>query len=112
MTTKGAADLWSDYLFLTRQMDKFISKQNYDMFFDLARQRECLQEMIDQASDQHYKLTAEGQQVLADIKRDNQIIMNKLRMFLNSIKQEDALNQAYDPYAVSRQVGGWMDRQL
>lgn len=112
MTTKSTADLWSDYLFLTRQMDKFISKQNYDMFLELARQRESLQELIDQRQDHDYKTTAEGRKILADIKYDNQMIMNKLRIFLNRAKQEETLNQAYDPYITARQVGGWMDKQL
>jgi len=111
MTLKTANELWSDYLFLTCQMNKFIAVQNYEMFTELLQQRERLQKIIEQAQDAAYKQSPEGRQVMADIQRENQFITNQLRIFLNKAKQEETVNQAYDPYMAAKQVGGWMDRQ-
>lgn len=111
MSAKSANDLWGDYLFLTKEMGKFIARQDFELFFELTEQRERLQVMIDQTDDDVFKRTDQGRQVAAEIRRQNQVITNRLRSLLNSAKQEHTVNQAYDPYGAAGQVGRRMDEQ-
>ncbi|MGI6091543.1 MAG: hypothetical protein GX348_00295 [Veillonellaceae bacterium] len=104
-----AKRLWNEYLFLTREMAKFLDKQDYDLFFEIMRQRESLQQKIDECTDD-YKKTPEGREVLTSIRAQNQVIMQKLRLFLNQAKQQQSVSQAYD-IGGSRPVGVRFDRQ-
>lgn len=104
-----AKKLWNEYLFLTREMAKFLDKQDYDLFFEIMRQREGLQQQLDECADD-YKKTQEGRAVLESIRTENHVIMQKLRLFLNRAKQQQSVSQAYDVTG-ARPVGGRLDRQ-
>ena len=111
MVVKPAKDLWSDYLFLSREMVKFLTRQDFDMFFMLADQREQLQGLIDTNMDEGFKQSAEGQNILECIRQENQTITNTLKVLLNRMKQEQTVSQAYDPYNALAAVGRRMNRE-
>lgn len=102
--------LWNDYLFLTREMAKFLDRQDYDLFFELMRQRENLQQTLDESKD-NYKNTVDGRAVLASIRGLNQTIMQKLQLLLNRAKYKQTVSLAYDGGGVARPVGNRLDRQ-
>ncbi|MDD4601166.1 MAG: hypothetical protein PHQ46_08950 [Negativicutes bacterium] len=101
---------WDDYLFITREMAKFLEKQDYDLFFELMRQREVVQKAIDECGDE-YKTTEEGRQVLESVRCENQVIQQKVQMYLNRATQKQTISKAYDGGVVARPVGIRLDRQ-
>ncbi|MPM38829.1 hypothetical protein SDC9_85459 [bioreactor metagenome] len=90
-------------------MAKFLDKQDYDLFFELMRQREIMQKAIDECVD-NYKASEEGRMILESIRRENQVIMQRLQMYLNRAKQQQKVSKAYDGVTVARPVGARLDR--
>lgn len=92
-------------------MAKFLDKQDYDLFFELMRQREVLQQKIDEEGNDDFKTTAEGKGILMNIRNENQSIRQKLQLYLNLAKQQQTVSNAYDGGAKTRPVGIRLDRQ-
>lgn len=111
MMDKPAKDLWHDYFFLTKEMAKFLDKKDFDMFNEIMKQREAVQKNIDKAANSEFIGSPEGKQLLLQIRQKDELIKGKLRLLLNSAKQEQTVSQAYDPYAAMANVGYRMDRQ-
>lgn len=103
--------LWVDYLFLTREMAKFLDRRDFDMFDEIMKQRENVQTNIDAAADNEFAGSQEGRQLLLQVKQQEELIKVKLSLLLNSAKQEQTVSQAYDPYTASANIGYRMDRQ-
>lgn len=95
LVVRSAADLWQDYLFLTREMSKFLARKEYDLFFELMSQREKIQEMLDQVDDP-LKKTAEGQAVINTIRQENQQLIAHLRLAMNQMQQQHTVANSYD----------------
>lgn len=107
-----AKKLWNEYLFLTREMVKFLDKQDFDLFYEIMRQREQLQEAIAGTNDD-YKHTPEGREVLVTIRNLNQRITQKLQLSLNQAKYRKTVSSVYDGggYGGGRPVGIRLDRE-
>lgn len=103
--------LWNDYSFLTREMARFLENQEYDLFFELMRQRELIQESIDNCVEDGFKSTEEGQRIIEDIHDKNQVIIRRLQININNMKHKQAVNIAYDGSVLARPVGIRLDRQ-
>ena len=98
MAGKTARELWQDYRFLTQEMLKFLTKQDMDLFYELMKQREHLQAMIDEAADEGFKNSPEGRELLIEIQQDSQLIAKRLQLQLNSGKRQQQVAAAYgDP---------------
>lgn len=110
MMDRSAKDLWNDYLFLTKEMAKFLERKDLDMFNEIMKQREAVQKNIDEATNSEFSRSQEGRQLLIQVKQKDELIKAKLRLLLNSAKQEQTVNQAYDPYSAVN-IGYRMDRQ-
>lgn len=95
MVGKTAENLWQDYQFLTKEMLKFLSKQDMELFYNLMNQREQLQIIIDQTDDCGFKVSSAGQSLLAGIQQDNQYISDNLQLRLNSSKRLHQVSVAY-----------------
>jgi hypothetical protein len=89
-------ELWQDYLFLTREMKKFLVRKETDLFFEIMKQREKVQDQIDAASDDAYRLTPEGQKLLKSIRDDNQDIILAMQQKMFQLKQQHNVSQAYE----------------
>jgi hypothetical protein len=96
MKSKTASALWQDYHFLTKELRKFLARQDPDTFCELLNQREKLQAQIDQTADHGFRLSPEGQRLLHEIQRDNQILIRDLQVYLGSSKQ---LLQVFEAYS-------------
>lgn len=95
MKDKSIQDLWQDYRFLTKEMMKFITKGDMDLFYNLMNQREKLQSIIDKTSDDGYKLSPEGKSLLTEIQQDNQEITYNLQVLIGKVKQKQKVSEAY-----------------
>lgn len=101
------SQLWSDYLFLTREMVKLLDKQDLDLFFELLDQREKMQTMISEQADAIYAQSPAGRENMLLIQRENQTMQRKLKLLINRAKRQQHLTQAYDAY--SKIAGSRMD---
>lgn len=95
MVGKTAHDLWQDYRFLTKEMMKFLAKQDMDLFYELLNQRERLQTLIDQTADDGFKVSPAGKNLLTEIQQDCQTIIQNLQMRLNTSKRQHQVSEAY-----------------
>jgi len=95
MTGKAGQQLWLDYHFLTKEMVKFLDKQEMDLFYELMNQRERLQGMIDQATDGEFRNSAEGQRLLFEIQSDSNLITHTLQFQVNIGKRQHQVSEAY-----------------
>lgn len=89
-------ELWHNYLFLTREMKKFLIRKETDLFFEIMKQREKVQALIDAAPDTAYRLTPEGQKLLKSIRDDNQDIILAMQQMMHRLKQQHNVTQAYE----------------
>lgn len=89
-------ELWQNYLFLTREMKKFLVRKETDLFFEIMKQREKVQTLIDAAPDDAYRLTPEGQELLKSIRDDNQDIILAMQQLMHQLKQQHTVSQAYE----------------
>ncbi|MDF2930633.1 MAG: hypothetical protein K0Q75_2871 [Anaerospora sp.] len=102
-------ELWQDYHFLTKEMSKFLLRNDIDLFFELMNQREKIQADLDSCEDD-YKRTPEGKSLLEAIRMTNQGIGHRLQFMLNQAKQQESVSNAYDGYG-ERPVGNRLDQK-
>lgn len=95
MVGKTAQALWQDYRFLTKEMLKFLAKQDMELFYDLLNQRERLQTIIEQTPDDGFKVSPAGRSLLAEIQQDSQSIIHSLQLRLGSSKRQHLVAEAY-----------------
>ncbi|MBP2645919.1 MAG: hypothetical protein H6Q75_1359 [Firmicutes bacterium] len=105
-----ACSLWKDYLFVTRELDKFIIQDNVDMVLNLIDQRERLQAEIEKLDDDVYKVSPEGQKILLDIQKLNDHIVRQLEMLRNLLEKQQKVAVAYDGFRPEF-VGNQMDQK-
>lgn len=110
MVVKSAKDLWCDYLFLTREMAKFLAKEDLDMFQSLMEQRERLQQLIDDNADKYFAASAEGQKILAMIRDTNASVSLAINGRYSRNKKIDLVDQAYAGGSVLAPAGSRMNR--
>jgi hypothetical protein len=89
-------ELWQNYLFLTREMKKFLLRKDLDLFFEIMKQREKVQAQIDTAPDAAYRLTSEGQKLLESVREDNKDIILAMQQQMYQLKQQHSITQAYE----------------
>ena len=103
-------ELWENYLFLTKEIDKFLTQQDMDMLTELLDQRDKLQTMIDEETQEGFNVTEAGKQLLQQIQQLNQGITLRLQLLRNQTSQQHSASQAYD--SLGQQTAGMrMDRQ-
>jgi len=95
MVGKTAEALWQDYHFLTKEMIKFLTKQDMELFYELTNQREQLQTMLEQTPDKGFKLSPAGRSLLSEIQKDSQTIIHDLQIRIGSSKRQHQVSEAY-----------------
>lgn len=99
--------LWQDYLFLTKEMGKFLAAEDIDMFLDLLGQREKLQGTLEKTDTGEFKKSPAGRKTFADIAAANAAVMRELTRLRNQAQKQQQLDGAYD--LISRSLGDRMD---
>ncbi|HZK54562.1 MAG TPA: hypothetical protein VFC84_10260 [Desulfosporosinus sp.] len=95
MVGKTAEALWQDYQFLTKEMLKFLVKQDMDLFYELMNQRETLQVILEQTADKGFKISKDGQSLLSEIKHMNGEITDSMQLLLSRSKRQHQVSEAY-----------------
>ncbi|MHB8073709.1 hypothetical protein [Desulfosporosinus fructosivorans] len=92
---KTTQELWQEYHFLSKEMIKFLTKQDMELFYDLLNQRERLQTVIDQVVDDDFIVSPVGQSLLSEIRQDSQTISQNLQIHLGNTKRQHQISKAY-----------------
>ena len=95
MSVKTTQALWQDYSFLTKEMLKFLDKQDMELFYELMDQRERLQTIIEETPDEGFKLSSPGQSLLFELKKDNELILNNLQAKQSRAKRHHQVSEVY-----------------
>jgi len=106
----SSGQMWEDYLFLTREMGKFLLKGDLDMFSTLLGQRDKLQSLLNSSDTGGYRTSSAGQTLLRVIERENAVIARELRRRQNGAKKREQLSSAYDILG-PKLVGKRMDQR-
>ena len=101
MADKTAQALWQDYQFLTKEMAKFIKKQDMALFYHLVEQRERLQSLIEQTADEGFKVSVVGRTLLNEIQQENQEIIHDLQVRLGHSKRQHQVSEAYSGASIA-----------
>ncbi|EHL04598.1 hypothetical protein HMPREF0322_04685 [Desulfitobacterium hafniense DP7] len=95
MTEKTPESLWQDYLFLTKEMLKFLDKQDMELFHELMNQREQMQTLLEETPDDSFRNSPAGRRILNEIREENQILMNRFQATHSKAKQHHQVAEAY-----------------
>ncbi|WP_366946778.1 hypothetical protein [Desulfosporosinus nitroreducens] len=80
---------------MTKEMLKFLEKQDMELFYDLMNQREQLQNIIEQTPDDGFKVSLAGKNLISEIKRDSQAIIEAMQIRMSSSKRQHQVSKAY-----------------
>lgn len=95
-STANAKDLWETYLSLTKELLKFIDKQEIDTFLELVPQRTGLIEKIEALPSKEYRKLDEFKAIADEIKNLDKEIMYKARAWLNKSRRQNSVVRSYD----------------
>jgi hypothetical protein len=107
---KPAQELWQDYLFLTREMDKFLSRDDVDMFLQLLEEREKMQHILEASDGGEFKKSPEAAKLFTELRQLNAGIGLRLARLRNDAKNQQKVSAAYDIMRPAP-VGGRMDHK-
>lgn len=109
MQEKTCRQLWLDYAFLTREMKKFISLAEWIILEDLERQRELLQQELNNREIDEFRDTQEGSLLISEILEEQKEVELRVGIMKRNIEQQRQRAGAYDgagavPIRVEREV--------
>ena len=94
--TAQAKTLWQKYLSLTKDLLKFINKQDVDTFLELVPQRTGLIEKLEALPSKEYSKLEEFKAMAEEIKTLDKEIMYKARTWLNKSRRQNSMVRSYD----------------
>lgn len=94
-TIRQARGLWQQYLTLTKELLKFIDKQDIDTFMEIVPQRGILIERMKALPNEDYRQTEECRRMIEEIKVIDQQVMYKARSWLNRSRRQNSAVQSY-----------------
>ena len=94
MDTKNCRELWKEYAFLTTEMRKFVSVPDWSMFETLQRQREEVQTLLMQGTDD-FRETEEGRALLQQILQEQELLVQAVDALKRHVQQQHANASAY-----------------
>jgi len=97
---RSAESLWQDYLFLTREMLKFISRREMEMFYSLLTQRDELQRLLEETPDNGFCKSPAGQELLKQTVMLNRAVSERLQLAYNQACRQQEINQTYEGTAM------------
>lgn len=99
---RSAASLWQDYLFLTNEMLKFVSRREMEMFYSLLEQRDRLQSLLTESADGEFRQSAAGKELLGEIVEVNRTVDARLKLVYNQACRQQEIAQSYEGTAGNR----------
>lgn len=99
--------MWQDYLFLSKELHKFTSADDIEMFQSLLDQREVLFSSIKNTTDEDgYIKSDEGQKLIKEIFNLDGQLQEKVTLERNMLKQNMKVSTAYDGFFGDSMVVG------
>ncbi len=80
---------------MTKEMKKFLTEQDMELFNNLLNQRERLQDIIDQTEDDGFKVSPQGKNLLSESQQVNRDITVNMQRMLSRSKQQHQVSEAY-----------------
>lgn len=93
---EDARNLWQTYLSLTKELLKFINKQDIETFLDLVPQRSQLIEKLEALPSKDYLKLDEFKAIAEEIKPMDKEIMYKARAWLTRSRRQNSVVRSYD----------------
>jgi len=103
-------ELWTEYLFLTKEMSKALVRNDFPLFEEILQQREHFQEIIDKSQDKQFVQTVVGQELVRKIAQENKVLQQEFHFYASSVQNKVVVAKAYEEGGLSY-TGGRMDRQ-
>jgi hypothetical protein len=94
--TAQAYRLWNTYLSITKELLKFINKQDIETFLSLVPQRTQLIEKIEALPSKDYRKLDEFKAMAEEIKTLDKEIIYKARAWLNKSRRQNSIVRSYD----------------
>ena len=108
---KQAGILWRQYLVLTKELLKFIDKQDIDTFLSLVPQRGALIERIKALPKNDFRQSEECRQLIEEIKPMDIQIMYKARAWLNRSRRQNSAVKSYNLANTVSQAGNILNKK-
>lgn len=98
---KRARSLWQDYLFVTQEMTKALTSDDFPLFEEMLLQREKLQAMLDVCRQQGgenigFASGQERSEMLLLVQKANEEVQKSLRLYYNMRKNQSDAAMAYE----------------
>lgn len=95
MIERTPQSLWQDYLFLTKEMQKCLNRQDMELFHNLMNQRERMQTLIEETPDHGFRSSSAGRELLTGIQREDQILMSHFQATHSKARHHHQVAEAY-----------------
>lgn len=94
--TKVAKKLWTDYLDLTKELLKFIDRQDIDIFMVIVEHRQHIVEKLEKLPSHEYRHLKEFKEIAKTIMPLDREIMYKARGWLSKSRRQNSVVRSYD----------------
>ncbi len=108
---RQARMLWQQYLALTRELLKFIDKQDIDTFLGIVPQRSVLIDRMKALPSDDFRHSEEGRKIIEEIKPMDQQIMYKARAWLNRSRRQNSAVRSYGISSAVSAAGGILNKK-
>lgn len=102
-----ARELWQRFLVLSEEMEKFLKRDEVDMFLSLLGQRGVLQKEIERLDDAGFTRSPEGRELGEKIIKISANLQYLTQVWLNRSKQNRNMARAYENLGYGQNLGGF-----
>ena len=89
LMVEDANALWEQYFVLTKEMQKFLDREDIDAFLDIAEQRNVIFDRMQEATTPEHKETDEYKAFLEKLQPIAKDVMNRAKSWLARSKQRN-----------------------
>ncbi len=108
---RQARELWQKYLALTKELLKFIDRQDIDTFMEIVPQRSVLIDRLKALPPNDFRHSEEGRSIIEEIKPMDQQIMYKARAWLNRSRRQNSAVRGYGISQALSAAGGILNKK-
>ncbi len=87
--------LWDQYFVLTKEMQKFLDREDIDEFLNIAEQRNVIFDRMQEATTPEHKKTDEYKEFLAKLQPIAKDVMDRAKSWLARSKQRNVKVRSY-----------------
>lgn len=103
---KTARELWQSYLFLSREMTKFVNQNDFETFESILEQREAVKNDLSACVEQKdFAKTEEFQIIKTEVLEINEQVAEKIKVHKNNLEKQLNLVHSYEFFGDKIHVG-------